>query len=352
MNETHPLISIIIPTRSINHYITHENLPAIDQQTYRTFEVILLPNENDTEGDELIEKYPWLRIIATKKVTRPAEKRDIGARHAKGEILAFIDDDAYARADWLENAVKVFNTDVKDNIRPAVVCGPGMLPVKSKFWEQVFDAVLCSWIGSGGYAYRFTPKPARIVDDYPSMNFLIKKNVFDAVGGFHSEFWPGEDSKLCEDVVYKEHGVIYYDPTVLVYHHRRNSLKHYLKQHGNYGYHRGAFFAHGDKNSRRIEYIIPSLFVLYLIAVTAFSVYQAVIVTSIHAYTIAILGAFIPLKLYKLAIGTVLIQNAVKGKNYKIVIMAPIVLFLMHLAYGVMFIKGLIIGTIKKEAIY
>ena len=97
------------------------------------------------------------------------------------------------------------------------------------------------------------------------MNFLIKKNVFEELGGFNNEYWPGEDSKLCEDLVYKNEGKIFYHPEVCVYHHRRDNLKGFLKQHANYGYHRGAFFAHGDKNSRRLSYIIPT-FLFYICA--------------------------------------------------------------------------------------
>ena len=46
-----------------------------------------------------------LRVIPTGK-TRPAEKRNAGIRAAKGEVVAFLDDDAYPVPSWLEHAVK------------------------------------------------------------------------------------------------------------------------------------------------------------------------------------------------------------------------------------------------------
>src|SRR3989344_295747 len=177
-----PLISVIIPVKSINDYITKENLPAHEKMSYDNFEVIVLPNNAPSQDTKLINKYPWLKIIATGKITRPAQKRNIGAAAAGGDILAFIDDDAYPSRNWLTQAVAIFNKE-----KVAAVCGPGMLPRNAQLWETVFDQILRTWIGSGGFSYRFVPQTRRFVDDYPAMNFLVKKEVFEKVGGFNGD---------------------------------------------------------------------------------------------------------------------------------------------------------------------
>lgn len=341
--KTH-FISVIIPTRTINDYIIKENLPAFTIQTYTNFEVIVLPNEADSFDSALMKHYPWLRIIPTIKATRPAEKRDIGAKHAKGNVVAFIDDDGYPSQNWLERAVETFNEKQYDNI--AAVCGPGVLPPHAEYWERVFDAVLKTWIGSGGYSYRFNPEHRRLVDDFPSMNFIVKKEIFHKIGGFNSDYWPGEDSKLCEDIVYKEKGVIVYNPDVLVYHHRRNSIQAYLKQHGNYGFHRGAFFAHGDKNSRRLGYLIPSMFVIYVILLTSIF---TVIPTHIGETGTVML---IPGEMYILFVLYLFFKSLFAQKSLPIALGSAIVLFLTHVWYGILFIKGFFAGLTKKKDIY
>ncbi len=334
-----PYISIIIPVKEINHYLLEDNLPALSRVSYPHFEVIVLPNKKSSVDALLLKKYPWLKICPTGKVTRPAQKRDIGVKHSNGTIVAFIDDDAYPASNWLQKAAIHFN---KSEI--AAVCGPGILPPKAPLWEKVFDEVLKTWIGSGGYGYRFTPQASRFIDDYPSMNFLIRKNIFLELGGFNSDYWPGEDSKLCEDIVYTKKKKILYHPDVVTYHHRRADLFGFLKQHGNYGFHRGAFFAHGDKNSRRIAYLIPTFFVLYVL----FILFYFLSSTLYFPFSIF----YLPLFMYIILTLTVFYSALKNTKSLKIAFLSTIVLFLMHVMYGFKFIHGFFTGLIHKEKIY
>lgn len=326
-----PFVSVVIPVKNLTYYLLHENLPKLAKQTYKRFEVVVLPNEHSQYDLTLLKEYKWLRVVPTGKITRPAEKRDIGVKHAKGEIIAFLDDDAYPDELWLENAVKLFKRRGVE-----AVCGPGILPTHTNLWEKIFDEVLKTWIGAGGYNYRFTPRHQRFVTDYPSMNFLIFKKMFLKLGGFNSNYWPGEDSKLCNDLVEKEKGRILYSPEVLVYHHRRNNLKGFLKQHAQYGFHRGAFFAHGDKNSRSVAYIVPTLFVIYLfILPLIFSTFT-----------------LLPLLLYGILVLYLFIQAFVNTQNLVIGFGSVVVLFLTHAVYGVMFVKGFWKGLHRDVSIY
>lgn len=335
-----PLISIIIPVREMNNYLINENFPAIDKLEYNKFEVIVLSDRPVKEKRPLLKKYPWLQIVFSEKNLRPAEKRNLGGRLSKGEIIAFIDDDAYPDKKWLGGALQLF----QDPLIYAV-CGPGILPKRTNLWEKIFDEVLKSWIGSGGYGYRFVKQKRRTVDDYPSMNFLIRKDVFKKLHGFNNNYWPGEDSKLCEDIVYKKKGTIIYDPNVFVYHHRRNNLISFIKQHVNYGFHRGAFFAHGDRNSRRLSYLIPTFFVLYLLMAIL-----AIVYSPKPTFFLSII--LMPLFLYVLGLIYISFKSLINTKNVAIAILAPFVLFLTHVFYGIMFVKGFITGLIKKEKIY
>lgn len=338
-----PLVSVVIPLIEINDFLILENLPAFTKQSYRNFEVIVLSNKTSATDKGLLKKYKWLKIVPTGKVTRPAQKRDIGVKHSKGEIIAFIDDDAFPTSNWLENAVNLFQSRKVD-----AVCGPGILPNTAGLWERIFDEVLKLPIGSGSYGYRFVKQPERYIDDYPSMNFLILKKTFTELGGFNSKYWPGEDSKLCNDLVHKKQGKILYHPGVTIYHHRRDNVKGYLKQHGSYGFHRGAFFAHGDANSKRFVYLVPTIFVTYILVL---------ILISILMNMIKIGGGYIfifslPLIIYLIGAFYAFTTALINQKNLLVAFMTPIVLFSTHIVYGIIFIKGYFKGKNQSKHIY
>ncbi|OGK18278.1 hypothetical protein A3G67_03215 [Candidatus Roizmanbacteria bacterium RIFCSPLOWO2_12_FULL_40_12] len=337
-------VSVVVPVKALSYYLLHENLPELFRQTYKNYEVLVLPNNPSLYDITLLKRYKKLRIIPTGKITRPAQKRDIGVKESKGKIIAFLDDDAYPDPHWLENAAKSFKGK-----KTLAVCGPGAIPKEVNLWEKIFDEVLKTWIGSGGFTYRFTPGKKRYVDDYPSMNFIILKKTFLKLGGFNSDYWPGEDSKLCNDLIVKEKGRILYDPSILVYHHRRNKLKGFLKQHANYGFHRGAFFAHGDKNSRDVAYLAPTFFILYLIALVLY--YFAISLLKLPNSKVFLLP-FAPAVAYGLLMSHLFVKSIFNTRNPIIGLGAMGVLILTHVTYGIMFIKGYRKGIDKTQSIY
>ena len=257
--EKPPRVSVVIacPARS---WMLDECLAAMGRQTFRDFEVIVLPDAQEViprpdglEEDRLI-------VLPTGKV-RPAEKRNLGIEKATGDVVAFIDDDAYPDPRWLENAVKYFS-------EPSIggVGGPGVTPPGDSFLAKCGGRVYENVFVSGNYRYRYLGGRVRLdVDDYPSCNLFVRTDILRKIGGYRVDFWPGEDTLLCEAIVLGVHKRIVYDPWVLVYHHRRRLFAPHLRQLGRYGFHRGYFVKRFPATSRRLGYFVPTLFTLYLI---------------------------------------------------------------------------------------
>ena len=231
-------------------------LNALDSQTYRHFDLILLP---DAPIPNLPDR-PWLSVRPTGPM-RPAQKRNLGARAAQGEVLAFIDDDAYPRADWLANAAaRLAGPDAIDALG-----GPGLTPPDDPPCAQLSGLVLASPLVSGNFRCRyFIQGPLRRVEDFPSCNLFVRKSAFEAIGGFRENYWPGEDTLLCADLQTSGH-TLWYDPRLVVYHHRRPLFGPHLRQVGRYALHRGHFARRFGLNSRRLSYHLPSLFLLGLL---------------------------------------------------------------------------------------
>lgn len=250
-----PHFTLIVPCPG-DSAVLRRLLNALDTQAYRHFDLILLP---DAPISGLPER-PWLSVCPTGPM-RPAQKRNLGARAAKGEILAFIDDDAYPRADWLANAAaRLSGPDAIDALG-----GPGLTPPDDPPSAQLSGLVLASPLVSGNFRYRyFIQGPLRRVEDFPSCNLFVRKSAFAAIGGFREDYWPGEDTLLCADLQTAGHA-LWYDPRLVVYHHRRPLFGPHLRQVGRYALHRGHFARRFGLNSRRLSYHLPSLFLLGLI---------------------------------------------------------------------------------------
>jgi glycosyltransferase involved in cell wall biosynthesis len=329
-----PYFSIIIPTRNISDLIIKEALPAIKNQSFNKFEVLIIADYLTDNDKKLEDNYDFLKIIKAPSKISPGVKRDLVAKISKGRVLVFIDDDVSPHKDWLKNAKKIFDT----NIDLFGVGGPGILPPNANFWEKVFEIVLCSKLGSGPYTYRFTPKKQRFVDDYPTMNLMISKKVFDKFNGFDSPYWPGEDSKMLEKMTKNNKNKILYDPSVMVYHHRRTSLIAYLKQHANYGKTRGLFAAQGDKNSKKISYLLPTIFTLYLAILP---------ILYFNAGKVFILTYQIPLNFYICLLLFTYLKALIQGKHVFHIILAIIIIPTTHIIYGVFFMTGLLEAKLK-----
>lgn len=309
------------------------------KQTYKNFEIIILPDKKTKE-----KSASWrtkTRIIPTWPKTGPADKRDIGAKKAKGEILAFLDDDSYPDKNWLKNAVKIFESDQPPVTSDQIggVCGPSLTPPHNNLRQKASGYVWSSWLGSmGAGTYRCAVSSRREVDDYPTVNFLIRKKDFWAVGGFDSHFWPGEDTKLCLDLTKKLKKKIIYDPKVLIYHHRREVFGPHLKQISRYAIHRGHFAKILPETSLRIGYLIPTFFVLGLI----FGFFLSFIHPIFKIIYFSAIGAYLVLLL------TTAIQIYLKEKDFELVLLVIPSIFITHLVYGILFIKGFLSPRLKR----
>ncbi len=256
-----PLVSVVIACPTASNYLT-ECLAALEKQSYTLFEVIVLPDEKIALDTSL-----ELRVIPTGK-TRPAEKRNSGIRAARGEIVAFLDDDAYPVPNWLRHAVKYFAFDDVGGVG-----GPGETPPHDPFMAQAGGRVYANRYVSGNFRYRYVGDRVRSsVDDYPSCNLLVRRTLLEKIGGYRTDFWPGEDTILCSDIVIKENKRIVYDPWAVVYHHRRPLFLPHLRQIARYALHRGHFAKRFPETSFKISYLIPSLLVIGLVLGVPFAI--------------------------------------------------------------------------------
>jgi cellulose synthase/poly-beta-1,6-N-acetylglucosamine synthase-like glycosyltransferase len=289
---------------------------------YPQFEIIIVPDE------KIDSPYHNISVIPSGNVS-PPEKRDLASKSARGEILAFIDDDAYPEENWLKNAVKNF----KDS-ETAAVGGPAITPPHDSLRQKASGLIYENILVSGPYRYRYKKLSKRFIEDYPSCNFLIRKDIFEKLGGFDTKYWPGEDTKLCLEIINKLNKKIIYHPEVVVYHHRRPLFLSHLRQIKNYALHRGYFAKKFPKTSFKLSYFLPSIFVLTIIFGLILSLFSLIFK---KLFTL----------IFLIYLGIVFIFSLNRNLRMTFLVLPGIIL--SHLTYGIFFIKGFLAKKLKEE---
>jgi GT2 family glycosyltransferase len=163
-----PLVSVIIPTYHRNDLLGQcldRLAPGAQTFPAEQYEVIVTDDGSSATAEQMIrERYPWVRW-AQGPGKGPAANRNNGARVARGEWLAFLDDDCLPDPQWLKSYVE------------AIAAEPNY---------SVFE----------GRVYADRPKQslAEIAPIFetggglPSGNFLCKREVFEAMRGFDERF--------------------------------------------------------------------------------------------------------------------------------------------------------------------
>jgi GT2 family glycosyltransferase len=296
--------SIIIPLRVENDYLK-ETKKFLNQQSFKSFEL----------------------IVVTDKVSNnpsPSFKRNLGVKMAKGEYVCFLDDDSYPQKNWLKNIFQ----QIKQNPNVDAFCGPCLTPKSDNIYQKASGLFWSSILGSGGAGqYRNTPQKSRFVDDYPTVNLIVKKSAFNKVGGFKSKYWPGEDTIFCLDLI-KNNFNIYYHPSIVVFHHRRAILFPHLQQIKRYALHRGFFAKKFPETSFRLGYLLPSLFSIYI-----FSIPLHQILFPLYAYLIILFFQFI--------------YFIFQTKNIFLSFLTTITIPLTHIFYGCLFTIGFLSNDLK-----
>lgn len=312
--KKYPMISIVIPLYVVEPRF-FEDLKKYKNLKYPNYEIIIVCDKK-VKIDE-----PKVRFLLTgEKRTGPAEKRDLAIKNAKGEICAFIDDDAYPDPEWLKNAAPLFK-----NEKIAAVGGPGLTPPEDEFWAQVTGAVYMSVFCGGRIQHRFVKVSRRYVNDFPAYNLLIRKDVLKEVGGYGSYFYGGEDTFLCLKIVKAGYKILY-DPEVAVYHHRRPLFMPYLRQIANIGVHRGYFAVKYPETSRTLTYFMPTILTTGLVIG---------LIISLLSFKLFLLFGTLFLAFYIMAVVSV-----IKKTDLITSLLAGVGIIMTHIAYGIFFVKG------------
>lgn len=170
MSSQNPLVTVIVP--NYNYASTLGRcLQGIRAQTYSPLE-ILVADDCSTDNSVAVAESMGVSVISTPRNSGQAVARNLGAAHANGEILFFVDSDLVLEPDAVANAVAILEGDPKIG----AICGiEDPVPL-------IRDKMLKEYRALQYHYWSLTPDG--VVSFLFSAMFAIRADVFAAVGPF------------------------------------------------------------------------------------------------------------------------------------------------------------------------
>ncbi len=216
-------VSVIMPVERLGGDAERAIASVLAQHAAFPFELIVV-----SAAPLLLDSKTGVRNVVESN-RNPATRRNRAASEARGEILAFIDDDAVADLGWLSTACGYLDQFPK----VMALGGPDPAPTDSSAGELISEMLLATpLIGSGIICHENRPGvfPIRSPSDIALVNLFIRREAFT---GFDERVgYIGEDTALI--ALLMERGLVVYHSGVRVHHRRRAFPLAYLRQRWRY----------------------------------------------------------------------------------------------------------------------
>jgi glycosyltransferase involved in cell wall biosynthesis len=216
MSRREPLVSIIIITKNQKKFL-EKSLPAIFNQSFRDFEVIIVDSGSTDGALELAKKFPVKVIKIKPEEFGYAFAHNTGIKASSGKYLVRLSGDVIpANQFWLENLVK----DLDDET-VAGVYSRWVLPEKVNLLEKAMMPVYWGLLGSKRRVHsRF--------HILAGQSAVVRRDLWE-------EYPYNEKISICEDYDWARHFQrqgykIIYEPESLVYHGHNEPIKDGLKR--------------------------------------------------------------------------------------------------------------------------
>lgn len=210
MNKTS--LSIIIVNYKVeqNLYVCLESIKKHINNT--KYEVIVVENDPGTNLTKELKKFPFVHYIKAEKNKGFGAGNNLGARHAKGEFLFFLNPDTKIEKGSIDSLLKLFKEETTGAVAPL------LLDPKKKPYEKqgtlkmspinvLFSlSFISKYFPNNSIANKFwlrdwNKKTLKEVDVVPGTAFIIRKELFKKLKGFDEQFFLYfEESDLCDRI--------------------------------------------------------------------------------------------------------------------------------------------------------
>lgn len=197
-------------------------LESLKGQTDKDFEVIVVDQSKKRRTKEIVKPYN-LKYYRIKKRKNLSVSRNFGINMAAGEVIAFIDDDAQAKEDWIEK--------IKENFRQGDVQLLSGRVVNKGSLENPVTEFQNGIVSTFGHTQDIRPTDEKIYEKGHAgwylramgTNMAFLKSAVTSIGGFDEFFEYIHDETDLAVRIIKNGGRAIYDDTLMVDHYSASS---------------------------------------------------------------------------------------------------------------------------------
>jgi glycosyltransferase involved in cell wall biosynthesis len=175
-----PLVSFIVTTLNEELYI-EDCLKSIRNQNYQKKEIIVTDSNSTDKTVEIAKKYAD-KIIVKKSIIPVG--RNLGAKHANGDIYGFIDADIMLYPDWTDSIIPHFEDSKVVAVYGDLFPREKDLTSKIMYWWGDVDSLLLRILKIPALTTKFGTAAA------------IRREAFEKVGGYTNLFTSCDDTDL------------------------------------------------------------------------------------------------------------------------------------------------------------
>jgi GT2 family glycosyltransferase len=324
MSATRKLLAAIMDCQESLPSLENENMSVASASHILSVVIPVRPGGQPAESElTLVCRRPDVTIeLLVVSGNNVSEQRNRAVREATGEFLYFLDDDSKVAAGAIDCGLDLLLAGEVDLVGGPALTTPNATPLQTTFGEVV-GCRFGSAITQARNEAIGEPRPVR-EDELVFCNLMMRKSVYEKAGGMDPLLYPGEDIDLLKRVA-ATGARMFYIPFMAVCRTRRPTMLSFSRQYFSYGDGRGRRFL---KLTRLMDvwYVMPSLFCLYLLSLSIFN----------QPF------CFAPLIFYGLFC---LLQSLIisfKTRNLLSGLFALTAFPVLHLSYGIGFLKGVI----------
>jgi GT2 family glycosyltransferase len=206
-------VSVIIPAYNASATLC-QCLEAVYRSGYSDFEVIVVDDASEDNTLTIAQDFPC-QVIALPHRSHVAAVRNAGAAYANGQILLFVDADVLIKEDTIERVVQTFERRPEAS---ALIGSYDRESLHRNFVSQYKNL----------YQHYTHQQNGGYVSEYWGALGAIRKDIFEAVGGFDESYHYMEDVAFGLKLARQGYRV-YLDKGLMVFHCKKYTLCSLIK---------------------------------------------------------------------------------------------------------------------------